>query len=132
MKIRVHELILYRNFAERIFYDMADVANNYSSEDCDREVLVDKLYPVSYTHLIGIGDAELSARCCRTGEEQSAELFQCHRLKIQQNIRKNGNAGKCGKEEDDKRSPLSAKSEITHRRIAVSYTHLDVYKRQPH
>lgn len=44
MKIRVHELILYRNFQETIFYDMADVANNYLNEDCDREALIDKLY----------------------------------------------------------------------------------------
>ena len=44
MKIRVHELILYRNFAENIFYDMADVANNYLDEGYDKEILIDKLY----------------------------------------------------------------------------------------
>lgn len=44
LKIRVHELILYRNFAENIFYDMADVANNYLDEGYDKEILIDKLY----------------------------------------------------------------------------------------
>ena len=32
IKIRVHELILYRNFSEMIFSDMAYVANNYRNE----------------------------------------------------------------------------------------------------
>ena len=44
IKIRVHELILYRNFSEMIFSDMAYVANNYRNEQCDREALIDKLY----------------------------------------------------------------------------------------
>ena len=44
LKIRVHELILYRNFEENIFSEMAYVVNNYQDEACDREVLIDKLY----------------------------------------------------------------------------------------
>ena len=44
IKIRVHELILYRNFSETIFSDMAYVANNYRNEHGDREALIDKLY----------------------------------------------------------------------------------------
>lgn len=44
LKIRVHELILYRNFEENIFYDMAEVANEYLNDDSDKEVLIDKLY----------------------------------------------------------------------------------------
>ena len=43
-KIRVHELILYRNFKENIFYDMAEVANNYLNDDSDKEELIDKIY----------------------------------------------------------------------------------------
>lgn len=43
-KIRVHELILYRNFKENIFYDMAAVANNYLNDDSNKEELIDKLY----------------------------------------------------------------------------------------
>ncbi|MDD3222092.1 MAG: ATP-binding protein [Lachnospiraceae bacterium] len=42
--MRVHELILYRNFEENIFYDMAEVANEYLNDDSDKEVLIDKLY----------------------------------------------------------------------------------------
>ena len=30
LKIRVHELILYRNFEENIFSEMAYVVNNYT------------------------------------------------------------------------------------------------------
>ena len=44
IKIRVHELILYRNFSETIFSDMAYVANNYRYDQCDKEALIDKLY----------------------------------------------------------------------------------------
>ena len=44
LKIRVHELILYRNFSETVFLDMADVANNYLNPDSDKEILIDKLY----------------------------------------------------------------------------------------
>ena len=36
LKIRVHELILYRNFSEDIFDDMSYVANNYLNENCDK------------------------------------------------------------------------------------------------
>ena len=43
-KIRVHELILYRNFKENIFYDMAEVANNYLNNDSNKEELIDRLY----------------------------------------------------------------------------------------
>lgn len=44
IKVRVHELILYRNFEESIFSDMAYVANNYLDENSDKEELIDKLY----------------------------------------------------------------------------------------
>ena len=44
IKIRVHELILYRNFSESIFSDMALVANNYRNENYDKEELIEKLY----------------------------------------------------------------------------------------
>ncbi len=43
-RIRSHELILYRNFKETIFQDMALVANNYDRPDADKGELVDKLY----------------------------------------------------------------------------------------
>ena len=42
IKIRVHELILYRNFSESIFSDMALVANNYRNENYDKEELIEK------------------------------------------------------------------------------------------
>ena len=44
IKIRGHELILYRNFSESIFSDMALVANNYRNENYDKEELIEKLY----------------------------------------------------------------------------------------
>lgn len=44
LNIRVHELILYRNFNDNIFNDMAEVANNYENEQADKEALIEKLY----------------------------------------------------------------------------------------
>lgn len=44
LKIHVHELILYRHFAENTFMNMAYVANNYLNKECDKEILIDKLY----------------------------------------------------------------------------------------
>lgn len=43
-RIRIHELILYRNFREDIFRDMAMVANQYDRPDRDEGDLVDRLY----------------------------------------------------------------------------------------
>ncbi len=44
MRIRIHELILYRNFDDTIFKTMAHAANAYDDPKTDREALVDDIY----------------------------------------------------------------------------------------
>ena len=44
MRIRIHELILYRNFNDPVFAAMANVANTYDEPETNREELVDDIY----------------------------------------------------------------------------------------
>ncbi len=44
MRVRIHELILYRNFNDPVFAAMANVANTYDAPGADREGLVDDIY----------------------------------------------------------------------------------------